>query len=753
MAYIVKVTIENTHPPVWRRILLPDRISFADLHEILQTAFGWENCHLHNFTFPVRGIEVLPEEAEAYGDSADEDKTVIDEFLASCKWIRYTYDFGDNWCHKIVLEKTDTEYKGRCAVVLKAKGDNFVEDSGGLWSGEDSRFPFSMDEVNANLGKWEITRKKNSKQGRELLEMLRFEENLIVNKKEIRQNIKKIMQEYLESVEMRSRGEDGQETLRARFSHLSGNESRSERTRMIEDLLEYIQIKMAKNGYEKFCLVLNFNEPVRTMQEMLSDMSEEELEDYCGYVQPGCEQKEPGQCIKTIWETYAEHPEYLLYIFKKEEFILLKKLLLIPGRRSYEIKDVDVLLKSLTVGILDIEISKYPKTENVRARFATDASVLIEKLTEDKIEKTYKENEQILERLEALLATYSVIEKEAFKEQYTRIFRQKLEDKEWQRFIYLSMCFANETQLICTDGTEYLAVPEINVEEILLAREKYEITVPYKQFRKKQLLSDSKGVAEVYPVWKSFEDYLQESYGLDSEEMEYWSYRIYELIQNGASVTEIWMDMEENFEFSFIAPRKEFWEILTDICLNIPTAFLKGYSRLEYFRLTGKEPWKLGLYDWDFPLEDLEENGLLRLAPEQQYELYCVVTKEKNNLEDVRTVKKMIKNASAETSELKFILALIYLKTNEMNKGKQLLEKLYRETEDVSVMQALTVMEQAKKLADAEYGWDNYFEPEEVMGEIIPFRREKEKIGRNAPCPCGSGKKFKQCCLGKGIYD
>jgi uncharacterized protein YecA (UPF0149 family) len=25
----------------------------------------------------------------------------------------------------------------------------------------------------------------------------------------------------------------------------------------------------------------------------------------------------------------------------------------------------------------------------------------------------------------------------------------------------------------------------------------------------------------------------------------------------------------------------------------------------------------------------------------------------------------------------------------------------------------------------------------------------KEKIGRNDPCPCGSGKKHKKCCLGK----
>jgi len=29
----------------------------------------------------------------------------------------------------------------------------------------------------------------------------------------------------------------------------------------------------------------------------------------------------------------------------------------------------------------------------------------------------------------------------------------------------------------------------------------------------------------------------------------------------------------------------------------------------------------------------------------------------------------------------------------------------------------------------------------------IPLRRKAHKIGRNEPCPCGSGKKYKQCCL------
>ena len=30
-----------------------------------------------------------------------------------------------------------------------------------------------------------------------------------------------------------------------------------------------------------------------------------------------------------------------------------------------------------------------------------------------------------------------------------------------------------------------------------------------------------------------------------------------------------------------------------------------------------------------------------------------------------------------------------------------------------------------------------------------PYRREEPKVGRNDPCPCGSGKKYKKCC-GRG---
>jgi preprotein translocase subunit SecA len=35
----------------------------------------------------------------------------------------------------------------------------------------------------------------------------------------------------------------------------------------------------------------------------------------------------------------------------------------------------------------------------------------------------------------------------------------------------------------------------------------------------------------------------------------------------------------------------------------------------------------------------------------------------------------------------------------------------------------------------------------EADKKIEPIRNRQEKVGRNEPCPCGSGKKYKQCCM------
>lgn len=37
--------------------------------------------------------------------------------------------------------------------------------------------------------------------------------------------------------------------------------------------------------------------------------------------------------------------------------------------------------------------------------------------------------------------------------------------------------------------------------------------------------------------------------------------------------------------------------------------------------------------------------------------------------------------------------------------------------------------------------------------KVRPIVRDNKKIGRNDPCPCGSGKKYKNCCMNTGKYE
>jgi SWIM/SEC-C metal-binding protein len=40
---------------------------------------------------------------------------------------------------------------------------------------------------------------------------------------------------------------------------------------------------------------------------------------------------------------------------------------------------------------------------------------------------------------------------------------------------------------------------------------------------------------------------------------------------------------------------------------------------------------------------------------------------------------------------------------------------------------------------------------EKALNPPVPV--QSEKIGRNDPCPCGSGKKYKKCCGASGILE
>lgn len=133
---VIKIVIEDTHPPVWRRVVVPEHISFYDLHQVIQTVFEWEDAHMHIFEAPKDRFEIVTNARDAYTDYFLEEKISVSAIAERESWVRYVYDMGDDWRHKLTFEKRMEDYDKNYALLWKAKGNSFTEDSGGIWDGE-----------------------------------------------------------------------------------------------------------------------------------------------------------------------------------------------------------------------------------------------------------------------------------------------------------------------------------------------------------------------------------------------------------------------------------------------------------------------------------------------------------------------------------------------------------------------------------------------------------------------------------------
>jgi hypothetical protein len=139
--YQFKISLQNIDPTIWRRIQVPDRYSFWDLHCAITDSLGWLDYHLHQFTirFPASG------EVDTIGVPDDEvldeieilpgwELTIAEYFSMENPSCEYEYDFGDGWKHSITLEEILPREGGivypRCIAGERACPP---EDVGGPW--------------------------------------------------------------------------------------------------------------------------------------------------------------------------------------------------------------------------------------------------------------------------------------------------------------------------------------------------------------------------------------------------------------------------------------------------------------------------------------------------------------------------------------------------------------------------------------------------------------------------------------------
>lgn len=139
--YHLKVTLEDSKPPIWRDVLVPSDLTLDHLHYVIQAVMGWSNCHLHHFIAEkifYKGADDDNYSLDAsYKDDYERDEKdyTVSQLLTKEKAsIIYEYDLGDSWTHKIELKKIlPIDANARQPRCIKGKQACPPEDCGGVW--------------------------------------------------------------------------------------------------------------------------------------------------------------------------------------------------------------------------------------------------------------------------------------------------------------------------------------------------------------------------------------------------------------------------------------------------------------------------------------------------------------------------------------------------------------------------------------------------------------------------------------------
>ena len=103
---VLEIVLQDVEPRVWRRIEVPSSASFFELYSAIVDAMGWRDAHLHEFTIgstrdPVPLRIGIPDQEFPDDDLEAGWDVPISRHLAPGKAVRYLYDPGDGWEHRV----------------------------------------------------------------------------------------------------------------------------------------------------------------------------------------------------------------------------------------------------------------------------------------------------------------------------------------------------------------------------------------------------------------------------------------------------------------------------------------------------------------------------------------------------------------------------------------------------------------------------------------------------------------------------
>jgi Plasmid pRiA4b ORF-3-like protein/Domain of unknown function (DUF6933) len=129
----LKVTLLDTKPPIWRRVRVDGASTLDHVHEVIQAAFGWCNSHLHEFEVGRQRFGI-PDPDDDWGEPAHDERRIrLDAVAGEGSSFGYTYDFGDGWEHRVVVEKLLPTADSAVPACIDGRRACPPEDCGGPW--------------------------------------------------------------------------------------------------------------------------------------------------------------------------------------------------------------------------------------------------------------------------------------------------------------------------------------------------------------------------------------------------------------------------------------------------------------------------------------------------------------------------------------------------------------------------------------------------------------------------------------------
>ena len=134
MIFQFKITLAESQPEVWRKIIVPADYDFYQFHMAIQGAFGWMNRHLFQFCendiMDKNGIGIPDDEYDTNIKDAHKVKIKTVFKKRGDRYV-YIYDLGDDWLHTMVLEDIQ-QIDAYGTFCLEGAGECPPEDCGGI---------------------------------------------------------------------------------------------------------------------------------------------------------------------------------------------------------------------------------------------------------------------------------------------------------------------------------------------------------------------------------------------------------------------------------------------------------------------------------------------------------------------------------------------------------------------------------------------------------------------------------------------